>query len=242
MARSDRRDLRRRSFLKLCAGAGVAVGVRPSMLAATTGSRTPSPPARLVHPDGSPMATTDLEVGRSYVFHYPYAVTPCFLIDLGRPAQPQDRLETDDGRRYRWQGGTGQGKSVVAFSAICAHRMSYPTRTVSFINYHHDGAVGRQESVIYCCSEGSVYDPAAGARVLDGPAPQPLAAVDLEWEEASGSLTATGTYGGEMFERFFETFDFRLRLEHGDGDPRQPVGPTTPVWTLEEYCANAQVC
>lgn len=33
--------------------------------------------------------------------------------------------------------GVGPGASIVAFSAICAHRMSYPTRNVSFIDYRH---------------------------------------------------------------------------------------------------------
>jgi Rieske Fe-S protein len=121
----------------------------------------------------------------SYVFHYPYVTTPCFLIDLGAPAEAGAELETSDGRPYRWTGGVGPGRSIVAFSAICAHRMSYPTRNVSFIDYRHKPmnteAAGddwwSRGQVIYCCSEGSVYDPSDGARVLAGPAPQPLAAV-----------------------------------------------------------------
>jgi Rieske Fe-S protein len=242
--------LRRRAFLKLCAAAGALVAGRPALLAQPSSPRTPAHPVRLVHPEDRPLRRADLMVGRSYVFHYPYAITPCFLIDLGRPAAARAGLETDDGREYRWQGGVGPGRSVVAFSAICAHRMSYPTREVSFISYRHGRArytdlerrPAVREQVIYCCSEGSAYDPAEGARVLGGPAPQPLAAVDLQWDQSNDSLTATGTYGGQMFDRFFEQFGFRLELEYGGGELRKAAEGTTPVWTLEDYCANTSVC
>ena len=32
-------------------------------------------------------------------------------------------------------GGIGRDKSVVSFSAICAHKLSHPSRNISFINY-----------------------------------------------------------------------------------------------------------
>jgi Rieske Fe-S protein len=147
MADSDSFD--RRKFIKACVGAGAAVAADPSLMA--------QPAGELV----------------------PYVTTPCFLIDLGAPAEAGAELETSDGRPYRWSGGVGPGRSIVAFSAICAHRMSYPTRNVSFIDYRHKPmnteAAGddwwSRGQVIYCCSEGSVYDPSDGARVLAGPAP-----------------------------------------------------------------------
>jgi len=242
----------RRGFLKLCASTGALVASSPSLLARATPERVASPPATLVHPDGSPLRLDQLVVGESYVFHYPYVSTPCFLINLGKPALPQDSLELDDGRRYRWRGGVGPQRSVVAFSAICAHRMSYPTPTVSFIHYRHgpmaftdkEFNTTRREQVIYCCSEGSVYDPAEGCRVLGGPAPQPLAAVDLALDDASGELRAIGTYGGDMFERFFERFGFQLALQQRteQDDIRALVGATTEVVPLRDYSANTDVC
>jgi len=42
--------------------------------------------------------------------------------------------------------------------------------------------------VIHCCSEHSQYDPAEGARVVAGPAPQPLAAILLDHDPASDAL------------------------------------------------------
>ena len=239
----------RRRFVKLCASAGAAVAASPSKLAASAAGLTPARPARLVDAGGRSLSAGDLEVGRSYVFHYPYLATPCFLIDLGEPVVEKTALKTEDGERYRWQGGVGPNRSIVAFSAICAHRMSYPTRKVSFIKYHHDAPGGTstgwgsrtQERVIHCCSEGSVYDPAAGAKVLAGPARQPLAAVQLAFDDVEG-ITAAGTYGGDMFDRFFAEFEFQLMLQHGTDDVRRPVEGTTTVWTLDEYSANERIC
>jgi arsenite oxidase small subunit len=235
--------------MKLCATAGAAIAARPATLAANPAPLTPARPARLVDPTGRPLAPDDLEVGTNYVFHYPYVATPCFLLDLGQPVAGQKDLKTEDGRHYRWPGGTGPGHSIVAFSAICAHRMSYPTHEVSFIKYHHrrpeETSTGwgthTSDHVIHCCSEGSVYDPTAGARVLAGPAKQPLAAIDLSFDKDDG-FTAAGTYGGDMFDRFFAEFEFQLVLEHGTDAVREPVGESTTVWPLSEYSANERVC
>ncbi len=240
----------RRGFLKLCASTGALVAGSPSLLARTPPERSHDTPARLVRSGGEPLRLADLEIGENYVFHYPYVTTPCFIINLGKPALPRDGLELDDGRKYSWRGGIGPQRSVVAFSAICAHRMSYPTPTVSFINYRHEPTayttreltLARREQVIYCCSEGSVYDPAEGCRVLGGPAPQPLAAVDLALDESTGEIRALGMYGGDMFERFFEKFGFQLALQSAISDIRAPVGPSTEVVRLSDYSSNSNVC
>jgi hypothetical protein len=121
---------------------------------------------------------------------------------------------------------------------------------VSFINYRHERTaytneeykLAHREQVIYCCSEGSVYDPADGCRVLGGPAPQPLAAVDLGLDEDTGEIRALGIYGGDMFERFFEKFGFQLSLQRQISDIRAPVGPDTEVVTLGDYSLNSNVC
>jgi arsenite oxidase small subunit len=240
----------RRGFLKLCASSGALVASSPGLLARAAPERVPAPPATLVHPSGDPIRLDELVVGDSYVFHYPYVSTPCFLIDLGKPTPQQATLEMDDGRQYTWRGGVGPRRSVVAFSAICAHRMTYPTPAVSFIHYRHGPMAftdnelkpAEREQVIYCCSEGSVYDPAEGCRVLGGPAPQPLAAIDLTLDEGTGELRALGTYGGDMFERFFERFEFQLALQQRADDVRRAVGATTDVVPLREYSANTNVC
>jgi Rieske Fe-S protein len=245
---ADRPGIGRRAFVRLCVGAAGLVAARPATLAGP-GLRHDYPPAILTDRKG-PVTPDVLETGRTYVFHYPYATTPCFLIDLGRPTSPGAELCTQDGGSYRWPGGVGPEASIVAFSAICAHRMSHPARSVSFIDFRAErvrfldteGRLAERERVIRCCSENSVYDPGGGARVLGGPAQQPLAAIGLDFDPGSGRLTATCTYGGEMFEQYFERFGQRLALEFATFDLRRPPGDTTEVVPLEDYSAQRIRC
>jgi Rieske Fe-S protein len=53
----------------------------------------------------------------------------------------------------------------VAYSAVCKHRGC----TVAY-----------QDSKLACPGHGSVYDPAKGAEVVAGPAPQPLDDIPVE--------------------------------------------------------------
>jgi hypothetical protein len=86
-----------------------------------------------------------------------------------------------------------------------------------------------------------VYDPAEGARVVAGPAPQPLAAVLLEHDAASDELRAIGTQGAEQFDAFFRKYDFKLAMEYG-ARVRQPVGDATTVRELTQYCRQTIEC
>jgi len=228
----------RRDFLKFCAAAAaanespaIAADARPQLY-----SRS-----RLVDSTGKPLRAAMVPVDRNLFFNYPYAATPCFLLNLGK-AVPGAHLKTSDDKAYDWQGGVGPARSLVAYSAICAHKLSYPTRDISFISYRTTKGVGnRHANVIHCCSEHSQYDPAAGARVVAGPAPQPLAAILLEWNSSNDEIHALGTLGGEMFGQFFEKFGFRLELEQGKG-ARSPVGDTCVVQALENYCRQQVKC
>lgn len=247
---SRKPKISRRSFVKLCASTIAMVGANPNLLAQPDGEFHRYRRARLVDTEGRPVAATDLKIGENYLFHYPYIATPCFLLNLGRPMEQHTQLMTEDGKPYRWQGGVGPERSIVAFSAICAHKMSHPARSVSFINYRHNAVSFRnanktftqRSQVIYCCSEKSVYDPTQGARVLGGPARQPLAAIRLEYDERDGSLYAAGLYGGEMFARFFEEFYFRLTLEFRTTNIHEQVTKTATVVPLAQYCKNQVLC
>ena len=240
----------RRNFVKLCASAIATVGANPNLLAKTDGKFHLYQRARLVDSEGHPITPSDLKIGENYLFHYPYISTPCFLLNLGRPTEKNTQLETEDGKRYQWQGGVGPENSIVAFSAICAHKMSHPARAVSFINYRHESVSYRNKEeklnhrgqVIYCCSEKSVYDPLRGAKVLGGPAPQPLAAIVLEYDNNARSLHATGIYGGEMFDQFFEKFSFRLALELNKTNIRKKIDNKTAVIPLAKYCETQILC
>jgi hypothetical protein len=120
--------------------------------------------------------------------------------------------------------------------------MAYPTRQVSFIGYR-DGPspVAGKGRVITCCSDRSVYDPAAGARVVSGPAPQPLCTILLEHDRAADEVYAVGTFGGEKFDDFFAKYAFRLELEMG-GHARAATAATTVVRPLERYSAQWARC
>ena len=246
----DTHGFSRRGFIRLCAS--LAAGLTASV---HLGAKPPGPMrryerVRLLDNGGQSLHPAALAVGENYIFHYPYISTPCFLLNLGEPVRPVGGLETEAGERYDWQGGVGANRSVVAFSAICSHRMTHPAPEVSFINYRHQAAsfADRQEEearraqVIYCCSEKSVYDPTTGARVLGGPAPQPLAAILLDYDKRHDALYAIGTLGGELFDRFFEDFSLRLALEYGTTDIRQPVTVNTNVLTLDEFSATQVLC
>jgi hypothetical protein len=129
-------------------------------------------------------------------------------------------------------------------SAICAHRLSYPTRQISFISYRNQAGPSKltHSNVIHCCSEHSEYDPATGARVLGGPAQQPLSAILLEHDKSSDQFYAVGTLGGEMFEAFFAKYEFKLALEYGNQRGRQPVAGSTVVTELQNYCRQQVQC
>jgi arsenite oxidase small subunit len=232
--------MRRRIFLQTCAGAAFAA--TPRFTVAADASPHYYSRARLVWPDGKPVRAAALPAHTNLVFHYPFAATPCFLLNLGRRLETGASLRTADAHTYRWQGGVGPERSIVAYSAICAHKMSYPTRQISFISYRAEGSRGGKGSrVIRCCSEHSEYDPAQGAAVVGGPARQPLAAILLDYDERADELYAVGTLGGEMFNEFFSKFEFRLSLDFG-GKAHQPAGDICEVVELTKYCRQQVQC
>ena len=231
--------MQRRDFIKFCAASAAANGT-PGLAADAAPSFYGR--ARLVDGGGAALKASRIPVDRNLIFHYPFASTPCFLLNLGRPARASVRLATADKRSYEWTGGVGPKHSIVAYSAICAHQLAYPTREISFISYRTEkSARNRIGNVIHCCAEHSQYDPAQGARVLAGPAPQPLAAILLEHDANTDEVYAVGTLGGEMFNEFFQKYAFRLQMEHGARAKETVQGPCV-VQALENYCKQQVKC
>jgi arsenite oxidase small subunit len=234
--------MQRRDFLGVCA-ATCALGARDALPAEDLKPRLYAR-VQLTDAHGHPMKAASLVAGRNYIFHYPFESTPCFLLNLGKPTVRDVQLKTENGSAYQWAGGVGPSRSVVGYSAICAHRMSYPTPQISFISYREKstaGAAGRPNT-IHCCSEHSQYDPAAGAKVLSGPAPQPLAAILLEHDAGSDMLHAVGTLGGELFNAFFEKYEFKLAIDYGGNRTRQRVADRTVVRELQQFCKQQVRC
>ena len=232
----------RRSFIESCS-AGAACVSAAAMLPALASEAQPHnyPRALLVDEHGDPLRAASLKPRTNYVFHYPFEATPVFLLDLGKSAPPHS-LTTKSRDAYAWPGGVGARKSVVAFSAICAHQLVYPTREVSFISFRKTRALrGVQDELIHCCAEHSQYDPARGAQVMSGPAPQPLCAVLLAHNATDDSLAAYATLGGELFEDFFRKYEARLSIEMGS-KARSTAGSQVVVRELEKFCRNSVQC
>lgn len=235
--------MRRRSFVKACAvGAGYAA-LNPSAILAGELRPRDYRRVRLVDRLGEPIRPDGIRARRNYVFSYPYTSTPAFLLNLGQRVRGRDDLVTESGERYRWTGGVGPGGNLVAFSAICAHRLAHPTPQVSYISFRtprseEDPPAG----IIKCCAENSVYDPLRGGDVIAGPAGQPLAAVLLDYVEEEDAVYATGTLGGELFQRFFDDFEDRLSLEYPDGGADERVSGEVTVLPLEEFSDNLMEC
>jgi arsenite oxidase small subunit len=234
--------MQRRGFIRFCASSVALAATHDFALAATAEPRMYDR-VQLVDDHGNPIRASAIDIKQNFIFHYPYLGTPCFLLNLGQPTQREVTLKTEQGSRYEWPGGVGPKRSIVGYSAICAHRLAYPTRQVSFISFRDkvDRGSHAHANTIHCCAEHSEYDPARGARVIGGPAKQPLTAILLEYDKDSDELFAVGTLGGELFNDFFSRFEFRLALEHGN-KARDRVTDTTVVRELTEFCQQQISC
>src|SRR6478609_2741006 len=232
----------RRCFLESCTAGAATVSVAASFPAWAANARPRAHTrALLVNERGDPLKASDLKPQTNYVFHYPYEATPVFLLDLGKAVAP-NTLSTQDRNAYSWAGGVGRNRSIVAFSAICAHHLVYPTREVSFISFRKTRAQrGVQDGLIHCCADHSQYDPARGAEVLSGPAPQPLCAVLLAHDRRADTLTAYATLGGELFDDFFKKYEAKLSLDVGPKAHNQ-VTTRAVVRELEKFCRNPVQC
>lgn len=238
----------RRDFVGACAGstAAACLTALPASwaLAANAQPRTYGR-ALLTNELGDPIRLKQLKAKTNYIFHYPFESTPAFLLDLGTATRPT-KLTSKDRSDYQWPGGVGPKRSVVAFSAICAHKLVYPTRELSFISFRPGKALNPStpnagEDLIHCCADHSQYDPRQGARVLAGPAEQPLCAILLEHDARQDTLTAFATLGGELFNEFFQKYEFKLSLEVG---PRAKavVAQRSVVRELDQFCRNPVRC
>ncbi len=244
----------RRNFIESCSSAGVAATA--ACLSATASMPALAADARpkaysrvlLTNERGDPIKAASLALQTNYVFHYPFEATPVFLLDLGKAVVPSSNtaLKTKTGDNYGWPGGVGAKKSIVAFSAICAHHLVYPTPNLSFISFRKGVPANAKTpnagaDLIHCCADHSQYDPAQGAKVLAGPASQPLCAILLEHNTNDDTLIAYATLGGELFDEFFKKYEAKLSIEVGN-KASNAVSQRTPVRELEKFCRNAVKC
>jgi len=197
---------------------------------------------KLVDTQGQPIKAGTLNHSDAYVFNYPYASTPCFLINLDKPTSSH-KLTGGDGTEYEWTGGVGVNKTIVAYTAICSHQLAYPNKEVSLITYNtKKSEITDRTGVITCCAHNSVYDPAQGAKVLSGPSPGPLSAISLEHDTSTDELNATGVYGALLFNDFFKAYKAQLNVELGPGKAKELVTNTAKVIPFAQYSQTRIQC
>lgn len=248
--------MRRRNFVTGCSVGACALGMglagcgrQPDSTAATVPEGPLQPQAferiRLVDGEGEPLRAGELLQGRNYVFHYPYVSTPAFLFRLAGSVAPGPGLNDRDGRSYAGIAGVGPGSSIVGYCAICVHKLSHPSPQLTYISLRDrlPNETGVAPHVISCCAQNSRFDPYDGARVIDGPADQPLASMLIEHDTDTDALFVTGLVGGVVFDRYFETFARRLQLEHGGEDgPAALASGDVVAHRLDEYSGNVLRC
>ncbi|MDD2951343.1 MAG: sulfur oxidation protein, partial [Sulfuricurvum sp.] len=132
--------MERRGFLKVIAAGATIVAVNPSLIRGTLYADDGRlymayEKVQLVDGAGTPIKASSLEKEVTYIFNYPYASTPCMIINLPEPTEQEVTLKSETGEEYVWKNGLGKDRTIVAYSAICAHQLTHPTPKDSFIKY-----------------------------------------------------------------------------------------------------------
>jgi arsenite oxidase small subunit len=233
----------RRSFIKVCGVSAAAIAAGTQAQLVHSGTAKDFARVKLVDGNGQPLKASGLSQTEAYVFGYPYAGTPCFLISLAKAAPAGASLKTEAGEEYSFAGGVGPNKNIVAYLAVCTHQLAHPEKKSSVMGYNagNSETAGRA-AVITCCAHNSAFDPAEGARVLTGKATQPLPTIRLEHDAATDELYATGMYGADLVDEFFKKFKSKLNQEFGIGKYREEASGTVQTVPISKYSAEADVC
>lgn len=233
----------RRNFLKVVAAGATVVAINPSLirgnLYASDGRLYVAyEKAQIVDAAGVPIKASKLEKEVNYIFNYPYASTPCILVNLPKPTDQNVELTADNGEKYIWKSGVGKDRTIVAYVAICTHQMTHPTPNDSFIMYVPEKTktmAYEKSGIIVCSSHLSAFDAKAGAKVLGGAATQPLSAVVLE-HAADDTLWAVGILGMDKFQDYFKSFRPELKQFYGGpAEAKKLVSISAKTVKLTEY-------
>lgn len=238
--------MERRDFLKTCAvSATLAAGgiiflndARAANLPVTRFKQV-----LLTDTTGKPIWFDTLTNDTPYIFHYPFASTPNFLLLLDLPVKSME-YSTNEGDKYQTPGGIGIGKNLVAYSAICPHQWSYPTKDFTVINYYNKKDPGCLQGVqlIKCCAHLSVFDPKICGKKVDGPAENNMAMIVLEADEAKKEIYAVGVAGRTQYNEFFDLYKQELRKEYGSSAKAKEEVDKATVMRLEKFAANMIKC
>jgi len=144
-----------------------------------------------------------------YFFAYPLTDEPCFLIDFNAlNGEKNVSFQNPYYDKFRIQGfqqiqGVGPNKSICAFSAVCVHLGCQLPAQVLTSSPNNPG-LNPQTTILHCPCHGSEYSLIEGGVVKAGPAPRPLPAILLEYDETTGDIyavAANGPYFSEAVPR-----------------------------------------
>ncbi|MDD5051471.1 MAG: sulfur oxidation protein [Sulfuricurvum sp.] len=235
--------MERRNFLKIMAAGATVVAVNPSLIRGTLYADDGRMYAayekvQIVDAAGVPIKASSLEKEVTYIFNYPYAATPCMLINLPESTSQEVELKSEMGETYVWKNGVGKDRTVVAYVAICAHQLTHPTPNDSFIKYVPKSTptmAYSKSGIIVCSSHLSAYDAAAGAKNLAGAAQQPLAAVVLKVAD-DDTIWAVGILGADKFQDYFKAFKPEFKEFYGGtAQAKQLVSISAKTVKLTEF-------
>jgi len=237
--------MERRNFLKISATSAAAVAVAPSLITqklhAEDGTLFKAyEKVQLKDAEGNPLKASALVVEENYVFNYPHAATPAIMVNLNEAASKDVKLKAEDGTEYVFKGGAGAKGTIVAYSAICAHQMTRPTKAMSMFQYvpTTGKTLAYEKSGVFVCSSHlAAYDAQNGGKVLSGPANQGLAQIVLEID-AEDNIWAVAVLGPDMFESYFDAFKQEHKAEHGRRGAKKLVKDEAKVQTLKNFTAE----
>ena len=112
--------MERRDFLKTCAVSATLVAGGAVFLNDARAADLPVTmykKALLTDVVGKPIWFDTITPDVPFLFNYPFASTPNFLLLLDLPVKAMD-YQTSSGDKYNAPGGIGKGKNLVAYSAI----------------------------------------------------------------------------------------------------------------------------
>ena len=237
--------MERRNFLRLSATSAMAVAIAPSFITqklyAEDGSLFQTfEKVQLKDAEGNPLKSKALVVEENYVFMYPHAGTPAIMVDLPEPTQKDIKLKAEDGTEYIYRGGTGEKGTLVAYSAICQHQLTYPTAKMSMFQYVP--TTGKtlaydKPGVFVCSSHLAAYDPKQGGKVVGGPANEGLASIILE-VDAEDNIWAVAVLGPVKFQEFFDAFKQELKSVYGRKGAKKLTIGEAKVQPLKNFSAE----
>jgi len=237
--------MKRRSFLKLSGTTAMTIAIAPSLITqklyAENGNLFQTfEKVQLKDAEGKALKVSTLITEENYIFHYPHAATPAIMVNLATPTDKEIKLKAEDGTEYIYKGGAGSKGTLVAYSAICPHQLTYPQKSMSMFQYVEEK--GKTLSydkggVFVCSSHLSAFEPKQGGKVVGGPANQGLASIILEIDK-DDNIWAVAVLGPVKFQDFFDAFKQDLKAEYGRRGAKKLVQTEAKVQILKNFSAE----